>query len=167
MIWQLSAFAACAALTVAPAHASAIDCRLIMAMSRPGDAAIHGIQAQVDWRGRIAVRYHGKATSLSGATDCQLSGPADIFSLECNWSVGTSLESAKRKHFRLKAALSSCLSDPFALQDYKSTVEGLNVLDYFKGSYTAKDGMPIEVSLQIQHYADIDGTYSVILSISR
>ena len=168
MLGRLMAFAAAAAvLTTAPAHAAANDCAMLKALARSGDAAPRGIQAVVDRRGGVGLRYLGRPTSLNRATGCELSGPPDLFSIDCTWSTSNDLAAARRELARVKSALTACLSDPFALQDYSSTVEGLEVLDYFKGSYAAKDGDPVEVSLEIHHYAGIDGSYAVILSISR
>ena len=111
--------------------------------------------------------YRGEPTSLDGASGCEISGPPDLFQIDCNWAMAGDLAAAQYEHARIKAALEPCLSGAFVLQDYETTVEGLEVLQYFKGKFAGDADQAGEVSLEIQHYAKIDGSYSVILSISR
>lgn len=166
MRWALaSAISVVAGVT--PACAATADCALIEAIARSGPASLRGIAAAMNASGQAGVLYRGKVTSMSGATDCELNGPPDIFHVECTWHTDGDLDSAKREHQRLKLAFEPCLVDPLVSQDYKSTVEGLEVLDYFLSGRGPPDKRRAEVSLEIQHYADIDGSYSVILSISR
>ena len=164
---RLAAAAACAAIIASPAQATAIDCAIIKALAQPGAAALGGISARTGRAGLVALHHRGRPSSITGASGCEMSGPPYIFGITCTWSTDNDLTAARREHTRLKSVLAVCLSDPFALQDYKSTVEGLEVLDYLKGSYAVKDGDPVAVSLEVHHYAHIDGSYAVILSISR
>ena len=166
MLGRMAALLVGAATLAQPTFASPTDCSLIKAIAQPGADSLRGVGTEMDDLGMIKVSYQGQTTSLAGATGCELSGPEDIFRLGCNWSE-PDLQTARSAHSQIKSALAPCLSDAFVLQDYTSTVEGLEVSQYYKGHYSAMGGGTAEVSLEIHHYADIDGSYAVVLSISR
>jgi hypothetical protein len=157
------------ALAASPALAKADPCALIKALDGESPQTLAGISATVQADGTSNVTYRGKATPLIGASDCELDGPQFIFTVRCNWSTEDNLEASQQRHKQLLGQLNGCFAGGMVLQDYQSKVEGLEVIDYYRGVREGKDGSQVDVDLEIHRYFDDDrtSTYAVILSISR
>lgn len=152
---------------VSPVQAAPRGCEMVQALRGTGTASLRGIRAETDRDGRISIRYRNRETPLLGASSCEILGPTDIFEVACTWSNETDLVSARRIHSRLKDALSPCFVGGLETQDRKSGVEGLELSDELSGTIVDEQGDAVDLRLEIHHYAKIDGSYAVILSISR
>lgn len=167
---------ACAALiggllasTSAPATPASLQgCELVTALAAPGTRALRGIRIEADSAGLIDLSYRSKPTLFAGATQCEISGPSDMFDVRCRWEHELDLAAAQRRHARLLAALTPCLPGGLTKQAYAVSVEGLSVSEYHKGELEFDDQTVI-AEVQINTFLDKGEPemHEVSLSIRR
>ncbi len=84
------------------------DCRTIALAGNPrGDLSELALQSRSD--GLVDIMVAGKSDILTGADECSLQGPADDFSLDCEWELPSQGAALTRFNY-LKVKLSPSAS---------------------------------------------------------
>lgn len=158
-----------AGLVATPAQAAKPGpCALIAALAAPGTEVLRGIRAEADAAGRIDLTYRGKPTAIAGATQCELTGPVDMFEVRCRWEHELDLAATTARHAGLLEALRPCMPGGLAKQDYATSVEGLAVSEFYKGDFESDDiTITAEVLINTFLDKDVPEMHEVGLSIRR